>query len=216
MLLNWNVSSLLRHLELNTLKANLEINNLQGALGSLLGGGVGLVLIPPTELSHILAEIVALLPPGLELVGGVHTSDMNVYYDLAETHAFSTVHSLNINIDIPLSAEGRQFLLYRVWPIPTPDPRLKRHVMMQTRASHILVTEDREFYAELNEEDLSGCNKKSLLICPIRFALVSREVSSCLIDQLLGVPGQRSSECAYQTVKDDFPPIWAWYAQEST
>lgn len=214
--LHWNVSSLLRHLELNVLKANLEIRHLQEALTFLLGGGLGPSLISPIELSRILADVLALIPPGLELVGGVHVSDMNLYYEIAETHAFSTAHSININIDIPLTAEGRRFLLYRTTPLPTPDPQLKRHVMIQTRTTQLLVMEDREFFAEVGEEELSLCAKKTLWICPVSFALIGRDVPSCMMELVLGVSDQRSPWCAFQVVKEDFPPYWLWYAPEST
>jgi len=77
-----------------------------------------------------LQQVALRLPADVSLLSGTSLEDMFVYYEIATAQAYATSSEIRLVIKLPLKGADRVMNLYRIEPLPTYEPMLRRHVQI--------------------------------------------------------------------------------------
>ena len=72
-------------------------------------GRTPLNLVGPTTLRELLKNVTLALPEGLELIVGLRTSNVYLYYDVIEALMLADVHNFKLVLSVPLKTVNTQY-----------------------------------------------------------------------------------------------------------
>jgi hypothetical protein len=104
---------------------------------------------------------------------------MHIYYDVARVQAYATIGAIRLVVRIPLRGADRIMTLYRVEPLPTYSAMINRSIQIEPESGYFAVTENRQYYALLQEADIQHCDHGLITICDATFPLIHKQVPSC-------------------------------------
>jgi hypothetical protein len=108
-----------RQLQLALLQMAQQVDDLLGAVQSVLHGKLPIHFINPIVLQHILRNVTLHLPEGYELVTGTRMDNIFLYYELATVTLVGNAHGIKIIVNVPLKTAGQQFTLYKIIVLPS-------------------------------------------------------------------------------------------------
>jgi hypothetical protein len=133
-----NVSRIMRELEFMVIQLQQSALRLQEGLDVSATGRLSSVLIPPSNLSRVLQEVVLRLPQGISLIAGFAIEDMYKYYEVATVQAYATSSNIRLVVRIPLKGTDRVMILFRTISLPTYSTVLNRHIQIVPETSYLL------------------------------------------------------------------------------
>jgi hypothetical protein len=77
------------------------LSKLTDALQCLLLGKLPVSLVNPTLLHDIIRNASFRLPEGIELIAGIRTENMHLYYQSIQTSVVAYAHYLNVILHLP-------------------------------------------------------------------------------------------------------------------
>ncbi|XP_039298948.1 uncharacterized protein LOC120354909 [Nilaparvata lugens] len=203
-----NITTKLQDLELAVMTGLLELRNLLLAIENVSRNKFSVGLITPYELGKLLVKVQTSLPRGLGLLEGPDQSYH--YYRLAQTRAISVDGIIKILVDLPLTEAGRRFELFQAHSIPVADQtnRLATHVHLHQH--HLLISEDRQRYAEPTQELLAQCLPGEVIICPAQLPVFKSHQLSCLSALFLEDSATALQLCPRTALLGQPPDTWIW------
>jgi hypothetical protein len=97
---------------------------------------------------------------------------MHACYDVARVQAYSATGSMRLVVRLPLIGTDRLMILYWVESLSTYSV-LKRPIQIQPKAKYFVVTENRQYYALVEETHIRHCEQGLITICDATFSINS-------------------------------------------
>jgi len=98
--------------------------------------------------------------------------------------------------------------LYRIEPLPTYEPMLKRHVQIIPETMYLAVSESRQYYSLLTPADLHNCQQGLFTICESDFPLYHKRTPSCTGALYFGKHDLAHEHCNKIILRKAFKPVW--------
>ena len=109
----------IRELEFTLTQLEISINELINAIQYVMIGRVPVNLINPTMLQNMLKNVALVLPEGYELIIGLSSNSVYLYYEVIETAILADMNSFRLVLDIPIKTVSRQHEQYKTVVLPT-------------------------------------------------------------------------------------------------
>jgi len=84
---------------------------------------------------------------------------MYVYYAVAAVHAVATTNGIRLFIEIPLKTIDHFFELYQVHLLLLFHTGINKYIMIDEPVSHIIVSENSQFFTILEPQVFAKCTK---------------------------------------------------------
>jgi len=95
-----------------------QTDELIGAIHCIQRDKLSICLINPTTLQSISRNVLLQLPEGYEFIVGTKTDKIYLDYELVQVSVIGDVHSMKLNVNVPLKTANSQFTLYKVVVLP--------------------------------------------------------------------------------------------------
>ena len=162
----------------------------------------------PYNLSSILQQVSLQLPEGMTMITGTTVEEMYVYYAVAAVQAVATTRSIRLFIEIPLKTVDKLFELYQVHPLPFFHVGINKCMMIDESVSHIIVSENRQFFTVVEPQVLSKCTKDFYIICPADVVLRKLRILNCLIALFYGKADVVMDQYRRILLNNGFETVW--------
>lgn len=174
-------------------------------------GKLSAELLPPHNLSQILQQVALRLPTDVSLLAGTSLEDMFIYYEVAKFQACATSFEIRLVIRLSLRGNDSVMNLYRIEPLPTYEPLLKRHVHILPETMYLAVLESRQCYSLLTAADLHNCQEGLFTICKAEFPLYHKRTPSCSGALYFGKHELAHKHCNKVVPQKTFKLVWIPY-----
>jgi hypothetical protein len=201
-------SAAIREIELAIFEVKFSLAQLQESLDLTSLGKLSSTLINPYNLSSILQQVSLQLPEGMTMLTGITVEEMYVYYAVAVVHAVATTKGIRFFIEIPLKTVDHLFELYQVHPLPFLHTGINRYMIIDESVTHIILSENRQFFTAVEPQVLSKCTKDFYTICPADLVLRTPRSLNCLTALFYGKADVAMSKCRRLMLEADFEPVW--------
>jgi hypothetical protein len=95
-----------------------QLDELFNAIQCVMQGKLPISLINPTVLQNILRNVSLHIPEGFELIAGIRTENIYLYYELVKISVAATPHCIELMINVPLKTANSFFTLYKIITLP--------------------------------------------------------------------------------------------------
>ena len=170
----------IRQLEFALTQLELSVEELVDALQYVQLGKTPLNLIGPTMLREMLKNVTLILPEGYELIAGLRSNNVYLYYEIIQATMLADVHSFKLILYVPLKTLSRQYEMYRMVVSPTRIFN-NTYVQFDIGKDYFGINLLQRSYLTLTEMDVVKCRGKDIMICPAEQAVYSTEVDSCAL-----------------------------------
>ena len=199
----------IRDMEMAIVQARQNLMQLQESLDMTALGKLSSTLVPPHNLTKMLAEIATRIPEGTSMIAPPIIENAWIYYQISTVHACATPEGIRLFIDIPLKGNDRYFEVYRPYSLPYFQKNINAFVSIRVpEGTYLAISTDRQSYAVLTHEDLNKCQSGYYTICPADFVILDAQAKHCLIALYTGKDDVVQQKCQ-RTIEDkNFDPIW--------
>ena len=160
---------MLRQLEFALLCLNQQLDELFNAVQYVMQGKLPMTLINPTVLQNILRNVSLQLPEGYELIAGVMTENICLYYELVKVSIATIPHCIRLIISVPLKTANYYFTLYKVVTLPE---RMSYNKFVQYIVNYpYFGLHNNECDILFAEEYFNHCIQSSIVVCPVYSAI---------------------------------------------
>ena len=201
-------SAAIREIELAIFEVKFSLAQLQESLDLTSLEKHSCTLINPYNLSTTLQQVSLQLPEGITMLIGITVEEMYVYYAVAAVHAVATTKGIRLFIEIPLKTVDHLFELYQVHPLPFFHTGINKYIMIDESVSHIIVSENRQFFNTLEPQIFSRCTKDFYMICPADLVLRTPRGLNRLIALFCGKADVAKDRCRHLILDASFEPVW--------
>jgi hypothetical protein len=156
-----------------------QVDDLLGAVQSVLHGKLPIRFINPIVLQHILRNVSLHLPEECELVAGTRMDNIHLYYEVATVTLVGNAHGIKVIVNVPLKTASQRFTLYKIIVLPSrmSDYNFVKYV---TEFSYFVLDESHRDYILLTEAHRIRCTKSSITLCPADIAIYNAQTVTCV------------------------------------
>lgn len=195
----FNIQSALRTMEHALSSITQDVVSFQTALEIAALGRLSNYFISPEKLQEILAKINSGLGDGYSLLTNLEMNQMFLYYTLS-TVRLATMHDrIRLFLTIPLKSHNTYFQLFRAIPLPFLITNTTA-VSIKVEYPFFAITQNREFYLELDAEDMSNCRSGFIKICPPTREILKTRSHTCLASLFMGDSKEASRLCQKEII----------------
>ena len=108
----------IRHLEFALLRLIQQLDELSNAVQCAIQGSLPINVVNPIVLLNILKNVSLQLPGGHELIAGVRSENIRLYYELVKVSIAAAPHSIRMIISVSLKTTDQHFALYKIITLP--------------------------------------------------------------------------------------------------
>ena len=110
-----------------------------------------------------------------------------------------TKDDVHVFITIPVENQETEFYLYKVIILPVPIQTSTNsetgYTRISTEADILAIDRSKNYYLELSNNDLIGCDKERIIQCPQVFFRCERRTMSCLSAFFFDKPNEIKDKC---------------------
>jgi hypothetical protein len=108
----------IRQLEFALLRSIQQLDELTNAIKHAIQGRLPINFINPTVLLGLLKNVSLHLPGVYELIAGVRSENVHLYYELIKVSVVATSHGIKLILHIHLKSNDQRFTLYKIILLP--------------------------------------------------------------------------------------------------
>ena len=95
-----------------------QLDELTNAVQFAIQGKLPINFVNPTVLLNILKNVSLHLPGGYELIAGIRSENVHLYYELIKVSIVATPHNIKMILQVPLKSLEQHFTVYKIIVLP--------------------------------------------------------------------------------------------------
>ena len=121
---------------------------------------------------------------GLELIVGLRSNNVCLYYEVIEAIMLADVYSFGLLLNIPRKTVYRHYELYKIVVLSTRISN-NAYAWFEIGCDYFGINLLQRTYLTMKEVDILKCRGEDIVICPANQAFYSTEVDSCSLSLYL-------------------------------